>query len=163
VKPDAELDEKQKQQKTEFLRKKEESEKSDIKGVIYVKAVWHGNGPKMPPIKSENLFSNRKPGKNRNKYSDEEELKILLKQLYIDVNDPRNEQIIKIIKMQRNEFFVKLLQDDAKNMLYDCQPFRHKLMLLRARDGELSKMPIPLYESEIVDSSRGTFYLEKLE
>jgi len=42
-------------------------------------------------------------------------------------------------------------------------PFRQKLMLLRARDVELADMPIPLYESEIVDSSRGTFYLDKLE
>lgn len=144
-------------------RKEEEAEKSDIRGKVYVKAVWQGNGPKMPPIKSENLFKSSKPHKNRIHYSLEEETMILLKKLYIDVNDPRNERIIKIIKEQRNEFFVKLLNEDAKNLLFDSMPFRQKLMLLRARDVELADMPIPLYESEIVDSSRGTFYLDKLE
>ena len=88
---------------------------------------------------------------------------ILLKQLYIDVNDPRNERIIKIIKEQRNEFFVKLLSDDAKNLLSDTKPFRHKLLELRQRDSSLANLPIPLYENEIVDSSKSTYYLEKLE
>jgi hypothetical protein len=60
--------------------------------------VWQGNGPKMPPIKSENLFKKQKAHKNRNVYSIEEETMMLLKQLYIDVNDPRNEGIIKILK-----------------------------------------------------------------
>ena len=48
----------------------------------------------MPPIKSENLFKKQKAQKNRNKYSLREEQMILLKELYIDVNDPRNESII---------------------------------------------------------------------
>lgn len=162
-KPEGDLTEKEKQAIEASKRKDEEAVKSDVKGKIFVKAVWQGNGPKMPPIKSENLFKNMKPHKNRNQYTEDEETRILLKKLYIDVNDPRNERVIKIIKEQRNEFFVKLLNDDAKNMLFDSKPFRHKLMLLRTRDLELAKMPIPLYESEIVDGSRGTFYLEKLE
>lgn len=117
----------------------------------------------MPPIKSENLFKKQKAQKNRNKYSLREEQMILLKELYIDVNDPRNESIIKIIKEQRNEFFIKLLQDDAKNLLSDCKPFRHRLLELRQRDAELASIPIPLYENEIVDATRSTYFLEKLE
>lgn len=114
-------------------RKKHEdlAAKTDVKGKIYVKTVWQGSGPHMPPIKSENLFKKQKAEKNRNKYSPEEEMAMLLKQLYIDVNDPRNEQIIKVIKEQRNEFFVKLLNEDAKNLLSDCKPFRHKLLQFR--------------------------------
>ena len=88
---------------------------------------------------------------------------MLLKQLYIDVNDPRNEGIIKILKEQKNEFFIKLLSDDAKNLLADEKPFRHKLLQLRARDAEMASIPIPLLESEIIDSSRSSFFLEKLE
>jgi len=42
---------------------------------------------------------------------------MLLKQLYIDVNDPRNEQIITILREQKNEFLVKLFKEDSKNLL----------------------------------------------
>lgn len=128
-----------------------------------MKAVWQGNGPKMPPVKSENLFKKSKAHKNRNKYSLEDEQLILLKKLYIDVNDPRNEGIIKIIKEQRNEFFIKLLSEDAKNLLADAKPFRHKLLQLRAKNADAANLPIPLYESELIDSSRSTLYLEMLE
>ena len=40
---------------------------------------------------------------------------MLLRQLYIDVNDPRNERIIKVLKETKNEFLIRLLKDDAKN------------------------------------------------
>jgi len=42
---------------------------------------------------------------------------MLLRQLYIDVNDPRNEQIITILREQKNEFLVKLFKEDSKNLL----------------------------------------------
>ena len=44
---------------------------------------------------------------------------MLLKQLYIDVNDPRNEQILTVLREQKNEFLVKLFKEDSKNMLSD--------------------------------------------
>ncbi len=43
--------------------------KDDIKGQLYVKAEWKGNGPFMPPIKSENQFKKPKKGKNRREYT----------------------------------------------------------------------------------------------
>ena len=43
----------------------------DVKGEIYVKAEWKGNGPKMPPLKSENLFKKAKVEKNRKWYTPE--------------------------------------------------------------------------------------------
>lgn len=73
----------------------------------------------MPPIKSENQFKKTKKPKNRNEYSHDEEVKMLLKQMYIDVNDPRNERIITVLREQKNEFLVKLFQEDSKNMLSD--------------------------------------------
>ena len=63
-------------QMTEEERKtKEDEEKkkkdSDIKGYIYIKAEWKGNGPKLPPIKSENLLRKHKVVKNRNQFTEE--------------------------------------------------------------------------------------------
>ena len=71
----------------------------------------------MPPIKSENQFKKPKKGKNRREYTQQEEILMLLKQLYIDVNDPRNEQILTVLREQKNEFLVKLFREDSKNML----------------------------------------------
>ncbi len=48
-------------------------------------------------------------------------------------------------------------------MLADAKPFRHKLLQLRAKDKDAATKFIPLFESELIDSSRSTFYLEKLE
>jgi len=59
---------------------------------------------------------------------------MLLRQLYIDVNDPRNEKIIKFIKENKNEFLIKLLLEDSKNPLHSTEPFRHKLLQARAKD-----------------------------
>ena len=88
---------------------------------------------------------------------------MLLKQLYIDVNDPRNEQILTVLREQKNEFLVKLFREDSKNMLSDMQPFRHKLLLSRNKDPMISNVFIPMLENEIVDSSKTAFYLEHLE
>lgn len=63
-----------------------------------MKAEWKGNGPIMPPTKSENQFKKPKKGKNRRVYTIFEETLMLLKQLYIDVNDPRNEFIITFLR-----------------------------------------------------------------
>ena len=53
---------------------------------------------------------------------------MLLKQLYLDVNDPRNENIIRLLKETKNEFLIKLLTEDSKNQLSDMVPFRQKLL-----------------------------------
>ena len=53
----------------------------DVRGQVYVKAEWKGNGPHMPPVKSENLFKRGQAPKNRNTYSVQDEMKMLLKHL----------------------------------------------------------------------------------
>lgn len=137
---------------------------NDILGEIFIKAEWKGNGPKMPPIRSENLFKKPVIVKNRKKYSQEQEYMMLLKQLYIDVNDPRNQQIIKILRETKNEFLVNLLSADAKNLMSDSKPFRHKLLHARQNDAAgFGKFFIPMLETEIIDSMRSSFYLEQLE
>lgn len=85
---------------------------------------------------------------------------MLLRQLYIDVNDPRNEKIIRFLKETKNEFLIKLLKDDSKNPGSHLKPFRHMLLEARTTDPDLAKTQIPLLESEVIASSH---LLDKLE
>ena len=127
---------------------------------MFVKAEWKGNGPHMPPIKHENLFRKPKAGKNRRVATVEEETLLLLKQLYIDVNDPRNEAIIRMLRETKNDFLTKLMHDDSRNLLCDIEPFRHKLLQARIKDPIHATTFVPMLESEIIDSTRTGFYLE---
>lgn len=143
---------------TEEARKRaaEEEKKlqeSDVKGVLYVKAEWKGEGPEMPPMRSENVFRQSQPQKNRKHYSEEEQRRMLLRQLYIDVNDPRNERIIRVLKETKNEFLIKLLKEDSRNPCSHLTPFRHMLLEARAKDHDLAKQIIPLLESEVISST----------
>ena len=118
----------------------------------------------MPPIRSENLFKKAMIHKNRRNYSQEEELMMLLKQLYIDVNDPRNQRIIKVLRETKNEFLTSLLSADSKNLMAGANPFRHKLLAARAKDpASFGKIFVPMLETELIDSSKSSFYLEQLE
>lgn len=133
---------------------------NDINGLIYIKAEWKGEGPEMPPIRSENMFKSSRADKVRLDYSEEDQERMLMRQLYIDVNDPRNERIIRFLKETKNEFLQRLLSDDSKNPLFQLKPFRHMLLEARAKDPELAKDVIPLLEKEIVENPR---LLDKLE
>ena len=118
----------------------------------------------MPPIRSENLFKKPMIHKNRRHYSQEEELMMLLKQLYIDVNDPRNQRIIKVLRETKNDFLISLLTADSKNLMAQCNPFRHKLLAARVKDpAGFGKTFVPMLESELIDSTKSSFYLEQLE
>ena len=110
----------------------------------------------MPPIKSENLFKKPKSAKNRRD-------KTFFYQEQLDVNDPRNEFIINNLKTQQNNFFGNLLKKDSKNLLHDCEPFRTKILKARNRDLALANKFVPWLESELIDSTRSTIYLEYLE
>jgi len=59
---------------------------------------------------------------------------MLQEQKPIDVNDPRNELIIKHMKSMKNDYLDRLLAMDAKFQLHDVNSFRH--MLLRARNND---------------------------
>jgi hypothetical protein len=49
------------------------------------------------------------------------------------------------------------------NSLFAVKPFRQMLLEERRKNPELANMFIPMLESEIIDSSRTTCYLDKLE
>lgn len=85
------------------------------------------------------------------------------KNLYIDVNDPRNEMVIRMLKETKNDFLVRLLYQDSRNLLADDEPFRHKLLKARNKDVDLANKFIPFLESELIDSSKSTLFLTKLE
>ena len=85
---------------------------------------------------------------------------MLLRQLYIDVNDPRNERIIKFLKETKNEFLQKLLSEDSKNPLFQLKPFRHMLLDARSKDPEIARLKIPMLEKEILDNKD---LMDKLE
>ena len=71
------------------LEAEEKAWQKDTCGCIYVKTDWKGNGPSMPPMKSEHLLMRTKSDKNRNVHSGDKQNN------FIDFNDPRNENIIK--------------------------------------------------------------------
>lgn len=83
-----------------------------------------------------------------------------MRQLYIDVNDPRNERIIRLLKETKNEFLMRLLREDAKNPVSSLKPFRHMLLEARGKDPDLAKQIIPLLEKEIIEDTQ---LLDKLE
>ena len=60
-------------------------------------------------MRSENMFKNTRGSKVRKDYSEDEQDRLLLRQLYIDVNDPRNEDVIRHIKTNKNLFLMHLL------------------------------------------------------
>ena len=73
----------------------EKMEKTDLDGSIFVKAEWDGYGDQMPPARSESIFNNANSEKNRNYFTKQEQHTIMQEQRPIDVNDPRNEEILK--------------------------------------------------------------------
>ena len=40
--------------------------------MIYIKAEWKGEGPRMPPMRSENLFKSGQAHKLRKEYNEDE-------------------------------------------------------------------------------------------
>ena len=121
----------------------EKMEKMDIDGSIFVKAEWDGFGEQMPPARSESIFTNNQNDKNRNYYTKQEQHTIFQEQRPLDVNDPRNEDIIKSIQMMKNDYLDRLLTNDSKYQLHDVESFRHKLLRARQNDPEYAGIPIP--------------------
>lgn len=83
-------------------------------GSVFIKAEWEGYGDQMPPARSETLLEMKTNEKNRFYYTKEEQHNLLQKQKPIDVNDPRNEEIIKAIQRMKNDYMDRLLANDAK-------------------------------------------------
>lgn len=134
----------------------------DTYGHIQVKAEWLSRGGEMPPMKAENLFKQKAIEKIRKRYGTSEVIKVKNRDMYIDMNDPRNEFILRYLRETQNSFVKKLLREDARNPLSGIESFRHMLMLAKKNDPALSGIPIPLLDAEIIDEQKNPFYMEKL-
>lgn len=151
------------QEKNCMLKELPNVDKINIEGTIFVKAEWHGFGDQMPPARSETLFTINQIEKNRNFYTKQEEFELLEKQKPIDVNDPRNELIIKHMRNMKNDYMDRLLSLDAKFQLNDIESFRHMLMKARNQDPNCAYYPIPQLNSELINPDISKFYIEWLE
>ena len=130
-------------------------------GSLFVKAEWVGFGDRLPPLK---IVAN-KEGPDPNFHPEEElteELKyeILHKDQYFDVNDPRNELKLKIMKEYKNSFLRGLLKRDAMIPLYGIVPSRHKLIKARYTNVEIMDESIPLLEEEILQNAKLKDFLD---
>jgi hypothetical protein len=61
----------------------------------------------------------------------------------LDVNDPRNELILKQMRNMKNDYLDKLLANDAKFATSDSSSNRHLLLRARNNDPAYSNLSIP--------------------
>jgi len=124
----------------------------DIKGFLYFKSEWKGEGSKMPPAIQQLI--ERKVDEES-----DEDVKIP-KSRIIDVNDPKYKSLI-IAQKENNEHLKKLIEKDSLNPLYDLQPFRHIQLINQDTHYELVNLDIPLLEQEVVTDPELAYLIEK--
>jgi hypothetical protein len=126
----------------------------DIKGFLYFKSEWKGEGSHMPP--AIRLLIERA---NALQTIDEPKTKVG-KSTVIDVNDPRYKSLIKAQK-ENNEHLKKLIEIDSLNPLHDLQPFRHIQLINQETHFELVGLDIPILEREVVNDPALSYLIEK--
>jgi|DEB0MinimDraft_12_1074336.scaffolds.fasta_scaffold03050_5 hypothetical protein len=135
----------------------------DCDGSIFVKAEWEGYGDQLPPAKSETLVQLNQAERNRNYYTKQEQFQMLQDQRPIDVNDPRNELIIKHMRTMKNDYLDRLLSLDSKFLLNDVNSFRHMLLRARKSDPNYTHIPVPQLNSELINPDISKYYIDWLE
>jgi hypothetical protein len=73
----------------------------------------------------------------------EQQLRQILDEKPVDVNDPRNEEVLKKLRGMKSDYLDHLLADDARFQLHEVESFRHKLLRSRFEDPNYSHVPIP--------------------
>lgn len=126
--------------------------KRDIKGFLYFKGEWKGEGSAMPPL--IDLEQEIKKERKSDKITQMRKTKL------IDINDPRFDGIVKS-KKERNEHLKKLIEEDSLNPLHDVQPFRHIQLINQDTHYELNRIDIPILESEVVSDPVLSMFIEK--
>jgi len=75
-KPESQMTPAEKTRLHEEEKKKEmlstRAQENDISGLIYLKTEWKGEGPDMPPMRTENLFKSTQAVKWRKNYNEDE-------------------------------------------------------------------------------------------
>ena len=88
---------------------------------------------------------------------------MLKEQKPLDVNDPRNELLLKEMSKMKNNYLDQLLSQDAKFQLHDTESFRHQLLEARKKDPSYASVTIPQLSAELVNGDICKFYLGWLE
>lgn len=116
----------------------------------------------MPPASSRTIFQMGKLNKNRHEFD-----KKAVTSKLLDVNDPRNVEIMHQVQMMKNDYLEQLLKNDSKFQLFEFDgikdSFRHKLLKARMNDPVKSQIPIPQLCSELIQDGRSKYYIDWLE
>lgn len=126
----------------------------DIKGFLYFKSEWKGEGSHMPPAIRLLI---EKANQKEDFIIPETKLE---KSKLIDVNDPRYKSLI-MAQKDNNEHLKKLIEKDSLNPLHDLQPFRHIQLINQETHYELVGLDIPILEREVVNDPALSYLIEK--
>lgn len=110
-----------------------------IAGSITLKSYWEGQSDKMPPIRFEDLGAMPKKEVIEKGEID----------FFIDVNDPRNKDLVDDLRQKHNKAIQEMLRKDSLFPHHRFAALREIFMKERFRSVELCKYPIPLLERDI--------------
>ncbi|CAG9318052.1 unnamed protein product [Blepharisma stoltei] len=124
-----------------------------VQGNITIKAYWEGQSDKMPPFRFEDLAALPKKS-----IASKGEL-----DYYIDVNDPRNKDLVEDLRQKRNRAIQEMLRLDSLFPHHRFSALREIFMKERYRNVELCGYPIPLLERDIRNTEVFMRFLNSLK
>lgn len=115
-----------------------------VTGRVTLKASWVGHSEKLPPVRFDDLAL-----VPRHVYVAPEDLA-----LFIDINDPRNKDLINYIMQKRDEQIQGMLRNDALFPHYRFGCYRYMIYQERYNFNDLTEIPVPLLERDIIGNAR---------
>ena len=113
-----------------------------VTGNLTLKAGWVGHSEKMPPIRFEDLSLIP-----RQTLEIPEDL-----QSYIDVNDPRNKDLLHFLLQKRDNKIQELLKHDSLFPHYRFTSYRYLIYKERYNYNSLVDLCVPMLEKDIIKS-----------
>ena len=118
-----------------------------LKGNVTFKAEWATRSYRVPPIRFEDIALLRGSRIGTLEVFD----------LNIDINDPRNKEMIEYLRRRRSRALEELLWRDSMFPHHKFSALRHLLMRYRFRNTDLVNLPVPLLERDIINT---TIYMD---
>lgn len=113
-----------------------------VMGRVTLKASWVGHSEKMPPVRFEDLSLIP-----RHLYTLPEDFLT-----YIDLNDPRNKDLLHYLLMKREEQIQMLLKQDSLFPHHRFGAYRYLLYQERYNFNALTDIPIPMLDRDIMNN-----------
>ena len=113
-----------------------------VTGNVTLKAGWTGNSEKMPPIRFEDLALIPRAAMEIPAELDK----------YIDVNDPRNKDLLHYLMMKREQQIQELLKHDALFPHYRFTSYRYLIYKERYNYNSLVHLNVPMLEKDVISS-----------